>query len=1067
MRERKIQIKALLIFSVFLLIFFINPFSLCVDKASAYGGDAHAHIGLMAHLLWPGPGTHEINNYLHIEPDNTDYFIKSTTGDDIYEGEREEDEYDPIADRHVWDEGGLTIFYSHFWDCDNPDLLSSGFDPLLGEPYPSALHDALYYWNQFVLPYYLGLNGLSVDKGKAYYYLGRIAHLLQDMSVPAHVHLLPHPGGDPYEDYINSNYSLFSANGEPVFFNNIENLFYNLAQRTQYFPSPSGSNLYSDVEGNTINAEATWFDGWPTVDVPLNNEELSLMANKLMPLAYQYTAGLYKLFWNTTHSPQLSSSQISINQQSVNFYINYTDTTQKPPSYIRLVLNPGGTFTMDEAVSNDNNYADGKVYFVSVTLQPGNYQYHYEASNALNTAREPETDEHSLTITVTPSIENCTDGIDNDGDQLADCNDPDCYNDASCILPENCSDGIDNDRDGLIDCNDLDCFNDLNCILYDLSIAPQELNFGNLYQNAWRVEDVELYNNSPVSLNWSATITQGSSWIEFAENSSGSLLPRHYGALSMGIRTNGLIAGQYHYGNVRIFYGTQYINIPIQVYVVNNQDAYENNDTEETAAVISLNSSIMATLYPCNKVGTTSDIDWYSINIPQKGLMRAHIENSGVVNSSYIEYQNGSGEFFGFGNNYTGDIFNGTADPGTYLIRLRDTSNDECYHNPYAFTVNFKTYTAPHLNKLGVFNITGNYEVSWIGLEWASAYVLEEDTDVSFSNPSIVYYGTDTYVNYYNKEYGTHCYRLKAVYPSSNFGDGGETDWSNCECITVYPNEDRIIITSGPSSTPESVKPTEEIQLTLNAVDLFGHKLNYLWSANGGSFDDTTEKNPVWIAPEENGNYTINVTVSCTEGLSINASVQINVSGDIYYVSQFSGNDETGDGSKLNPWQSIQHAVNQFGWANDATLLVSMGSYYGVQLPEGLLLKGGYNTKWERWAFSNYGIEVPDDYKTTIIGTLYATVNMVDGFIINGSGERAVHVSSGEMHGNFKISNCIITGGYHWNEQYDAGGGMRIADCRNALITNCIIKGNSSSYGGGIYCSFFFSYNSELCNNSE
>ncbi|MFB5601048.1 MAG: LamG-like jellyroll fold domain-containing protein, partial [Nitrososphaeraceae archaeon] len=50
-----------------------------------------------------------------------------------------------------------------------------------------------------------------------------------------------------------------------------------------------------------------------------------------------------------------------------------------------------------------------------------------------------------------PEPENCTDGIDNDGDGLIDINDPDCQS------PENCTDGIDNDGDGLIDINDPDC----------------------------------------------------------------------------------------------------------------------------------------------------------------------------------------------------------------------------------------------------------------------------------------------------------------------------------------------------------------------------------------------------------------------------------------------------------------------------------------------------------------------------------------------------------------------------------------------------------------------------------
>lgn len=64
--------------------------------------------------------------------------------------------------------------------------------------------------------------------------------------------------------------------------------------------------------------------------------------------------------------------------------------------------------------------------------------------------------------------ENCTDGIDNDGDGLIDCDDSgDCAQDPACTEPpsaEICDDGVDNDGDGLTDCLDrLDCRQDPAC----------------------------------------------------------------------------------------------------------------------------------------------------------------------------------------------------------------------------------------------------------------------------------------------------------------------------------------------------------------------------------------------------------------------------------------------------------------------------------------------------------------------------------------------------------------------------------------------------------------------------
>ncbi len=57
----------------------------------------------------------------------------------------------------------------------------------------------------------------------------------------------------------------------------------------------------------------------------------------------------------------------------------------------------------------------------------------------------------------------CKDFVDNDGDRLADCLDPDCVvrglcDDREGLTASECVDGIDNDDDGYYDCNDFDCF---------------------------------------------------------------------------------------------------------------------------------------------------------------------------------------------------------------------------------------------------------------------------------------------------------------------------------------------------------------------------------------------------------------------------------------------------------------------------------------------------------------------------------------------------------------------------------------------------------------------------------
>ncbi len=60
-----------------------------------------------------------------------------------------------------------------------------------------------------------------------------------------------------------------------------------------------------------------------------------------------------------------------------------------------------------------------------------------------------------------PVKPNCSDGLDDDGDGLIDCEDPDCQSSWWCTVVDDietaCDDGEDNDSDGVADCADADC----------------------------------------------------------------------------------------------------------------------------------------------------------------------------------------------------------------------------------------------------------------------------------------------------------------------------------------------------------------------------------------------------------------------------------------------------------------------------------------------------------------------------------------------------------------------------------------------------------------------------------
>ncbi len=70
-----------------------------------------------------------------------------------------------------------------------------------------------------------------------------------------------------------------------------------------------------------------------------------------------------------------------------------------------------------------------------------------------------------LQIQCDTQVEQCANGVDDDGDRLTDCDDPDCVNDVNCQLPdENCSNDIDDDQDGATDCDDSDCASSMACM---------------------------------------------------------------------------------------------------------------------------------------------------------------------------------------------------------------------------------------------------------------------------------------------------------------------------------------------------------------------------------------------------------------------------------------------------------------------------------------------------------------------------------------------------------------------------------------------------------------------------
>ena len=109
---------------------------------------------------------------------------------DVQDGAGHEDLKD-----HIWDIGSPCTTNTHFWDADDPDP-NNPVDEAISCTSPNAWQKAHVLWGMALGEYHSG------DKVAAYEYLGHVAHLLSDMTVPAHAHEDMHPSADAFEDWM-------------------------------------------------------------------------------------------------------------------------------------------------------------------------------------------------------------------------------------------------------------------------------------------------------------------------------------------------------------------------------------------------------------------------------------------------------------------------------------------------------------------------------------------------------------------------------------------------------------------------------------------------------------------------------------------------------------------------------------------------------------------------------------------------------------------------------------------------------------------------------------------------
>lgn len=129
----------------------------------------------------------------------------------------------------IWNNSKIFIEQSGYW----PQFINPPWTHTIGwyisyESLFDFYNTGKYYWEGYMddnsISHYVH-NGpfyMSEGGGNDYVWeiLGRVAHLLSDMGVPAHVHNDPHASGDTYEDAMTTLYAVANAMNSNKAFNN-------------------------------------------------------------------------------------------------------------------------------------------------------------------------------------------------------------------------------------------------------------------------------------------------------------------------------------------------------------------------------------------------------------------------------------------------------------------------------------------------------------------------------------------------------------------------------------------------------------------------------------------------------------------------------------------------------------------------------------------------------------------------------------------------------------------------------------------------------------------------------
>lgn len=240
--------------------------------------------------------------------------------------------------------------------------------------------------------------------------------------------------------------------------------------------------------------------------------------------------------------------------------------------------------------------------------------------------------------------------------------------------------------------------------------------------------------------------------------------------------------------------------------------------------------------------------------------------------------------------------------------------------------------------------------------------------------------------------------------------------------------------------------------------------LNYSWQIllkPAGSVVVLTSPDSIntSFSADSDGDYEIQLIVSDKESSSSPAKFTVTVlsfSGTIIFVD--SSNAQTGDGSELNPFKTIQSSIDDA--SSEDIIKVSQGIYAEniiIQGDKALRIFGGYQSgNFNNRNISAYVSRINGNRTTAVISMEFSggegirIYSKIDGFTIDGGTRGVSYISLGNGGKiDVEISNNIIENNYGLTGNDDYGGGILTKEVAPVIIGNTV-RSNQCGRGAGI-----------------